>query len=82
MLTKNNLLILENKRLKQSNDSLLSIKSKESYKSETKETKSVTWWKWFIAGLCLPVIVWVSMNWTKIVFPWIKKLFEFVKKII
>lgn len=55
--TKNNLLKEENKRLKQSNDSLLSVKAKESSKSETKETKSVTWWRWFLAGMCVPVVI-------------------------
>ena len=37
LTTKYNLQVQENKRLKQSNDSLLSVKSKESSKSENKE---------------------------------------------
>lgn len=51
--TKNNLLIEENKRLKQTNDSLLSVKSKESSKSETKETTGIPWWKQLILILII-----------------------------
>lgn len=74
--TKNNLLIEENKRLKKINDSLLSVKSKESSKSETKETKSVTWWKWFLAGMGVPVAIGAFMK-----FGAFSKLFVFVLKI-
>ena len=74
--TKNNLLIQENKRLKQTNDSLLNVKAKESSKSENKETTSVTWWKWFLAGACVPVAIWLLIR-----FGAFSKLFVFVLKI-
>ena len=77
LTTKYNLQVQENKRLKQSNDSLLSIKSKESSKSETKETSYVTLWKWFFAGLITMGLIQVTIK-----FDIFRKLFEFVKKII
>jgi len=61
--TKNNLLIEENKRLKQTNDSLLSIKAKESSKSETKQTTGIAWWKWFLSGSVVTLIIGSLVLW-------------------
>ena len=56
-LSKNNLLVEENKRLKQTNDSLLSIKAKENTKAETKVTPVNNWWKWTIFGIIIGIIL-------------------------
>jgi len=77
-----NLQVEYNKQLKQSVDSQNSVINKLKTENESSKKTSNNWWKWLIVGICLPFIVWVPLNWTKIVFPWIKKIFLFVKKII
>ena len=77
-----NLQVEQNKQLKQSVDSQNNVINKLKTENESSKKRSNNWWKWFLAGICLPVIVWVSLNWSKIVFPWIKKIFLYVKMMI
>jgi len=76
LTTKYNLQVQENKRLKQSNDSLLSVKSKESSKSENKETTTFPMWK--LASVVLGVILLIFVLDKFGIWP---KLFVFVLKI-
>lgn len=76
--TKNSLLVEENKRLKQSNDSLLSVKAKESSKSETKETTSFTLWKYvsIVLGVILLVLLLDKFGIIPKLFVWGLKIFK------
>lgn len=76
--TKNSLLVEANKRLKQSNDSLLSVKAKESSKSETKETTSFPMWKYISISLGVILLIFVFDKfgfWPKL-FVWVMKIFR------
>ena len=78
LTTKYNLQVQENKRLKQSNDSLLSVKSKESSKSETKETTSFPMWKYISISLGVILLIFVFDKfgfWPKL-FVWVMKIFR------
>lgn len=78
LTTKYNLQVQENKRLKQSNDSLLSVKSKESSKSETKETTSFPMWKYISISLGVILLIFVFDKfgfWPKL-FVWVLKIFR------
>jgi len=79
--TKNNLLIKENKRLKQTNDSLLSVKAKESSKSETEQTTSFPMWKYvsMVLGIILLIFVFDKFGFWPKLFVWVLKIFR-VKK--
>jgi cobalamin biosynthesis Mg chelatase CobN len=81
LTTKYNLQVQENKRLKQSNDSLLSVKAKESSKSETKETTTFPLWKYIsiVLGVILLVLLFDKFGLLPKLFVWILKIFR-VKK--
>ena len=80
--TKNNLLIEENKRLKQTNDSLLSIKAKESSKSETEKTTSFPFWKYLsiVLGIILLIFVFDKFGFWPKLFVWVMKIFRIGSK--
>ena len=76
LTTKYNLQVQENKRLKQSNDSLLSVKSKESSKSENKEITTYPLVKCFLFGMIAMGLIQVAIK-----FDIVRKLFVWVLKI-
>lgn len=75
---KNSLLVEENKRLKQSNDSLLSVKAKESSKSENKETTSFPLCKYvsIVLGIILLIFVFDKFGLFPKLFVWVLKIFR------
>jgi outer membrane murein-binding lipoprotein Lpp len=78
LTTKYNLQVKENKRLKQSNDSLLSVKSKESSKSENKESTSFPLWKYLsiVLGITLLIFVFDKFSLCPKLFVWVLKIFR------
>ena len=49
--------------------------------TNSKETKSVTWWRWFLAGMCIPIVIGLLVRFGAFskVFVWVLKIFR-VKK--
>ena len=55
---------------------LISQNAKLIAETNSKETKSVTWWRWFLAGMCIPIGIGALVK-----FGAFSKLFVFVLKI-
>ena len=55
---------------------LISQNAKLIAETNSKETKSVTWWRWFLAGMCVPIGIGALVK-----FGAFSKLFVFVLKI-
>lgn len=46
--------------------------------TNSKETKSVTWWRWFLAGACVPVVIGLLVKFGAFskLFVWVLKIFR------
>lgn len=62
-------------------DSLSKVITSLKSESETKETSVNNWWKWFLVGIIIPVVLWfvIKMNWHTKAFVWLLNLFRFRK---